>query len=485
MKKLLFTLGMISLIVVSYSQAPQAFNYQAILRNPDGTIKANESVVIHINIINDQRVSSYFEMHEAQTNELGLVNVVIGQGTTGDNLALVDWANGPFFLDITVNGEAMGSSPLLSVPYALYAATGPHGGGDTKWNDVDGGISYSEGRVGIGTDSPQSGTHLHSQFEPGYGQLIISAPSGQHIQYSFLEDDDVKAYMWWDPTQGDLRLQNETRGDLGLNPYGGNVGIGTVDPSERLDVNGNLKVDGDIILNGMNLQDLLDELAMIIDMAGFGLVTDIDGNVYKTVKIGDQVWMAENLKTTKYKDGAAITLVTDNTAWSILTTPGYCWYKNDSTTYANPYGAIYNYYTVNTGNLCPTGWHVPTDTEWTTMENYLIGNGYNYDGTTSGSKIAKSLASTALWKSSSSIGAVGNTNYPAYRNKTGFTALPGGSRFIDGICTDLGDNGMWWSSTEETSTTTVYFRSLSYNSSSVVRSSYYMQSGFSVRCVRD
>ena len=102
-------------------------------------------------------------------------------------------------------------------------------------------------------------------------------------------------------------------------------------------------------------------------------VVDIDGNVYHTVTIGTQVWMVENLKTTKYNDGTAIPLVTDNTAWGALTTPGYCWYNNDSATYKNTYGALYNWYAVNTGKLAPTGWHVPTDSEWTVLTTYLGG----------------------------------------------------------------------------------------------------------------
>jgi len=105
----------------------------------------------------------------------------------------------------------------------------------------------------------------------------------------------------------------------------------------------------------------------------YGEVSDIDGNYYKTIQIGSQIWMAENLKTTRYNDGSNIPLVTDNTAWSNLTTPGYCWYNNDAATYKNVYGALYNWYAVNTGKLCPSGWHVPSEYEWTLLVNYLGG----------------------------------------------------------------------------------------------------------------
>src|SRR5450759_4787246 len=103
-------------------------------------------------------------------------------------------------------------------------------------------------------------------------------------------------------------------------------------------------------------------------------VKDIDGNVYKTVTIGKQVWMVENLKTTKYNDGITIPLVIDNTAWTDLITPKYSWFNNDIAN-KEVYGALYNWYTVNTNKLCPKGWHIPTDEEWTTLTTYLGGEG--------------------------------------------------------------------------------------------------------------
>ena len=91
-----------------------------------------------------------------------------------------------------------------------------------------------------------------------------------------------------------------------------------------------------------------------------GTVTDLDGNIYSTITIGNQIWLASNLKTTKFKDGTTIPLITGNTAWINLISPGYCWYNNDATTYKSTYGALYNWYSVNSGRLCPTGWHVPS-----------------------------------------------------------------------------------------------------------------------------
>ena len=215
-----------------------------------------------------------------------------------------------------------------------------------------------------------------------------------------------------------------------------------------------------------------------------GIVKDVDGNLYTTIKIGAQVWISENLKTTRYKDGTAIPMVADSTAWSNLTTPGYCWSDNDAASFKATYGAMYNWYTVNTGNLCPSGWHAPSDAEWTTLENYLIANGYNYDGTLSGIKIAKALSSITFWTPSANTGAAGNTDYPAKRNASGFTALPGGYRDNSGVFSGTGDYGDWWSATEGDAINAVG-RGLNYSSVGVARYNYNKRGGFYVRCVRD
>ena len=97
-------------------------------------------------------------------------------------------------------------------------------------------------------------------------------------------------------------------------------------------------------------------------------IRDIDGDVYTSITIGTQIWLVQNLKTTKYNDGEVIPNIIDNTAWTELTTPGYCWYNNDAATYKPTNGALYNWYAVNTSKLCPLGWHVPSDDEWKTLE---------------------------------------------------------------------------------------------------------------------
>ncbi len=197
----------------------------------------------------------------------------------------------------------------------------------------------------------------------------------------------------------------------------------------------------------------------------FSACSDFDNNNYTTLQIGTQTWMAENLKSTHFKNGTAIPNVTNDTVWKALATGAYCDYNN---TPANntTYGRLYNWATVNTGNLCPTGWHVPTDAEWSTLTTYLGG-----EATVSG-KLKE--AGLTHWISPNS----------AATNETGFTALPGGTRTSDGIYYNISSYGFWWSSTANT-TANAWARAMYYNLISVYRGSYAKTSGFSVRCIKD
>jgi uncharacterized protein (TIGR02145 family) len=206
-----------------------------------------------------------------------------------------------------------------------------------------------------------------------------------------------------------------------------------------------------------------------------------DGVTYNTVQIGDQCWLKENLRTTKYNDGTSITNITNNSTWASTITGAYCCYSN-STSNCSTYGALYNWYAVNTGKLCPSGWHVPSDAEWTTLTNYLSANSTYWCGSNS-SYIAKSLASTTSWNSSTTTCAVGN-NLPA-NNSTGFSALPGGFRFdSDGSFGDRGSVGYWWSRTERDGST-AWYRRLFYSNAHVNPNYDDKRTGFSVRCLRD
>ena len=150
----------------------------------------------------------------------------------------------------------------------------------------------------------------------------------------------------------------------------------------------------------------------------YGSVSDIDGNVYKTIQIGSQTWMAENLKTTKYNNGNPISNITDNTVWLNSSTGAYCWYNNDETTFKSVYGALYNWYAVNTGNICPTGWHVPYDSEWHDLVLTLDASAQNAvtESLTAGGKLKET--GTSHWEEIND----------GISNENGFTAIASGYR---------------------------------------------------------
>ncbi|MCF8299016.1 MAG: fibrobacter succinogenes major paralogous domain-containing protein [Saprospiraceae bacterium] len=197
-------------------------------------------------------------------------------------------------------------------------------------------------------------------------------------------------------------------------------------------------------------------------------VYDIDSNIYYCDTIGTQVWLIENLKTTRYNDGIAIPLVTGNTFWSNQISDGYCWYYHDKSKYKNPYGALYNWHTVNSGKLCPTGWHVPTDAEWTILTDYLGGESI--------AAIKLKESGTTHWIPSNIIST----------NESGFTALPGGYRDTTGQFLDIGIRGGWWTSTEDSSNFyNAWNCRMEYINSKVNKSDYSKKIGFSVRCIKD
>ncbi len=212
-----------------------------------------------------------------------------------------------------------------------------------------------------------------------------------------------------------------------------------------------------------------------------GVVNDIEGNIYRTIEIGDQWWMAENLESTRYNDGSAIPLVADDSNWIETFTPAYSWYDDDETSYGGTYGALYNWHTVNTGKMCPSGWHVPTDNEWKQLEMALGMSAAEADrtkerGPYTGSKLA---GNADLW---SSPDIKSNPHFET----SGFMALPGGR--IDVFTTSesqkIGIHGYWWSSTEFGVSAGI--RGLYSSDNRVFRSiSSDKRAGLSVRCVKD
>jgi len=203
----------------------------------------------------------------------------------------------------------------------------------------------------------------------------------------------------------------------------------------------------------------------------YGTLSDVEGNVYKTIQIGAQTWMAENLKTTKYNDGTLIPHVADENAWSILSTQGYCWYNNDSATYKAAYGGLYNWFAVDTAsnggkNVCPTGWHVPTYDEWSTLTDYLGG------ADIAGGKLKE--AGTTHWVSPNA----GATN------ESGFTAIPSGARAPNYGFFSGGLIAAWWT-TNEGGISAAYAKLFIYENNIVTDMVYTNEHGLSVRCLKE
>ncbi len=198
------------------------------------------------------------------------------------------------------------------------------------------------------------------------------------------------------------------------------------------------------------------------------LPSDYDGNYYHSVTIGTQTWMVENLLVTHFQTGDTISNVTSNCTWNALTTPGFSWYDNDPGISKATYGALYNWYTVSTGNLCPTGWHVPLDADWSTLSDYLGG------ANIAGGKLKE--VGTAHW-SSPNTGAT---------NEYGFSALPGGTRNFDGGFSGINAVGFWWSATGDVNIPTSALAHYMNNYSSNVYNWTGIngkKDGFSIRCI--
>lgn len=196
------------------------------------------------------------------------------------------------------------------------------------------------------------------------------------------------------------------------------------------------------------------------------LIMDRDSNFYHSVKIGTQIWMVGNLKTTKFSDGSAIPYVEEASSWGNRINSGYCWYNGDEATSKGTYGALYNWYAVNSGNLCPTGWHVPSEDEFITLTNFLGG------ATVSGGK----LKETGIYR--------WTTPNAGATNETAFSAVPGGYRTSTGLYENLGNYGEFWTATAGTANVS-YYRYLYYGNSSFVSSFVNQKYGLSVRCLKN
>jgi len=437
MKRISVFLAILMISAALFGQAPLSFRYQAVLRDARGNVKVNSPVSIVISILQGSVDGSavYSETHAATTDVYGLINLEIGKGTVNSGtMSGINWDSGPFFIKITVDNVEMGTSQLLSVPYAIYASQ--------AGNVFSGSYNDLTEKPDLATVAT-SGIYDDLSAKP---QLAAIATTGS---YTDLSNKPVLFDGAWGSLTGKPTSIE---------------GYGITDAATKTYVD---EIKQEI------------KLEMYAEMG----VEDADGNSYKAVKIGSQVWMAENLKTTKYNDGTGISNVTDDAEWNGLTTDAYCWYNNDAVTYKDDYGALYNWFSVNTGKLCPSGWHVPTDSEWHILALAIDPDAVVGDTETPlGGKLKET--GTLHWASPNG----GATN------ESGFTALPGGTR-EDNITggydpssnfEGLTIGGCWWTSTEYSSNI-AWYRNLGNVNGTLARLAGTNQSkrfGYSVRCIK-
>jgi len=472
---------LLSLITIAFisnliSQAPNLMSYQAVIWDASGNLVSEKMVSIKLSILQGSvsGTSVYSENHRVQSNVNGLVSLMIGGGTNSSGkISDINWGGGSFFLKTETdpagasNYIITGTTQLVSVPYALHSNTSnnlvtPKPGLPGQILTVD-----KDGKPIWVSTLPTVNTTNSSNVTPN------TAISGGNVISDGGSPVTARGIVWSTFPNPTVSLSTITDNGSGLGLFSSSISGLILNTTYYVRAYATNNV-GTGYGNEISFTTKTDSTnVMGIPCPGTPTVKDIDGNTYNTVQIGTQCWTKENLKVSKYNDGTTIPLDTSGGAegngagqtWGSRTTGARTIYANDNTNLTT-YGYLYNWYAVaDIKGLCPSGWHVPSDTEWTNLTNYLGGEAV------AGGKMK--TAGTTFW--SLNTGA---------KNESGFSALPGGHRYTAGNFLSIRDNAKFWSATEIYSDY-AWYRNLFYRDGVVYRYNYNRLDGYSVRCLKD